>query len=109
MLEKIQAKEKEKQGKKNKKAQKIVRKMKHKKIEEFESDTDAEDDEIVEEIEEEESRWSGPNTGCFSHRWLPLGGRKLVHKKFFPRYVLFCKDSCTLLHCFYILSNLKSC
>ena len=56
---------------------------------------------------------AGPNTGCFSRWWQLFGARKLVAKKlkdnFFPRYVRFFKGSCTLLHCFYVLSNFKSC
>ena len=55
----------------------------------------------------------GPNTGCFSHRWPLLGARKSAPQKlknnFFPREGILFKGSCTLLHCFYIFRNLKSC
>ena len=59
---------------------------------------------------EVEKPWVGPNTGCFSS-WWPLGREEIVtqkiRKRFFPIYVIFFKDSCTFLHCFYILRNLK--
>ena len=51
------------------------------------------------------------NTGCFSCWWLLLGARKLAPKKLknnFSKISYIFKDSCTLLNCFYILSNLKS-
>ena len=34
-------------------------------------------------------------------------GTQNTKNNFFPRWVLFFKGSCTLFHCFYILSNLK--
>ena len=52
-----------------------------------------------------------PNTDCFSRWWLLLGGRKSAPKKLknnFSKISYIFKDSCTLLNCFYILSNLKS-
>ena len=52
-----------------------------------------------------------PNTGCFSRWWLLLGARKSAPKKLknnFSKISYIFKDSCTLLNCFYILSNLKS-
>ena len=56
-------------------------------------------------------KWIGPNTGCFSSWWLLLCMRKFAPKKlknnFFLIYVISFKGSCTLLHCFYILRNLK--
>ena len=56
----------------------------------------------------------GPNTGCFSHQWSLLGARKLAPKNlknqfFFQDKFQSFKGLCTLLHCSYILSNLKSC
>ena len=51
------------------------------------------------------------NTGGFSCWWLLLGARKLAPKKLknnFSKISYIFKDSCTLLNCFYILSNLKS-
>ena len=48
---------------------------------------------------EVEKPWVGPNTGCFSS-FGPL---------FFPMYVIFFKGSCTLLQCFYIVTDLKRC
>ena len=62
---------------------------------------------------EVEKPWVGPNTGCFSIWWPLLGTRKLAPKKlknnFFLIYILFLKGTCTLLHCFYILRNVKRC
>ena len=60
-----------------------------------------------------EKPWVGPNTDCFWSWWPLLGMRKLAPKKlknnFFLIYILFLKGTCTLLHCFYILRNVKRC
>ena len=61
---------------------------------------------------EVEKLWATPNTCCFSSWRSLLGARNRCPKNeksiFFPIYIIFFKVSCTLLHCFYILRNLRS-